>query len=558
MIRQSRFLNLVCCIAILATLLAGCGTDGGSTSTDVPSPAGAASQAPEEVAAEPEAPTGDAGSAKAGGTLVVAYPDLQDTFNPVMATHMKPWPSGALFDNLVLQDFEGKLVPGGLTKYWEVSDDGLVYTFHLKEGIKFHDGTPFTSEAVRFYIEEMRKGPSAYMYDQVREVQTPDDHTAVFQLTQPFPNLLWNLSTTYNGIFSPQAYQEAGEDYGTEVVVGTGPYKMVEFVADDHITLERNPDYTWGPDWLPHQGPAYPDTLILRAVPEDSTRLFMLESGDVDIVMMLPPQYVQEIEAKPDLRISQGLDTRITYVGMNTARWPFDDVRVRQAVAQAVDRDAIISSLAFGAAVPAYSYLAAPLEETKGEEEYGYKYNPEASRAALAEAGWADSDGDGIVEKDGKPLQIRLHAQSVTEYQRLAEAVQAYLKDIGIAAEIILVDQLKPVQESGDWEAFVAYSSWGNADILEWWFNADLRPYPNMFGWNDPKTQEMLAATVSAKTWEERVEAYSALNQYLTEQAIWAPLYTPYHNVGLSSRVQGYRQNVLNAMIEVLPVWLQD
>jgi peptide/nickel transport system substrate-binding protein len=209
-------------------------------------------------------------------------------------------------------------------------------------------------------------------------------------------------------------------------------------------------------------------------------------------------------------------------------------------------------------AQPAYSFLAAPLEESEGGEEYGYHYNPEASKELLAEAGWEDTDGDGVLEKDGKPLKIRIFSTSVTEYQHLAEAIQGYLKDVGIDSEILLTDNLKEVQESGDYESFVAYSRWGNADILDWWFNADYIPYPNHLRWDDAQTQEMLKATVDALTWGERVEAFKALNKYLTEKALWAPVYTAYFNVGVSGKVHDYRQNLINPMIEVLPVWLEQ
>ena len=547
-----RYMTLVVGLAVLLGLVIG-GCSPAATPTEPPQPG------PTEAAtATQAAPTKTPAAPADGGTLVWVRSFIAEgPYNAAVSTGMEAEICGALFDTLVMQQPDGTLAPGALTESWETSDDGLAYTFHLKKGITFHDGTPFDSEAVRFWIEEMKKGPSGYMFSQVEAVETPDGYTAVFEVSQPFPNLLWNLATYYSGVFSPTAYQQAGEDFGTEVIVGTGPYVLVKFEPGEFI-LEKNPDYAWAPASQPRQeGVLYPDELIFREVVEDSTRVMMIQSGDAHIVD-IPAQYIEQVDAGADTHVTQGLRSTIRYVGMNAARWPFDDLRVRRAVAQAIDREAIIRSLYFDAALPSYSYLPPGMKEAEGAEDYGYHYNPEAARAKLAEAGWADTDGDGIVEKDGKPLHVRLFSRTITLDQHVSEAVQAYLRDIGIDAEIQLVDKLQPVQESGDWEAQVYLSTWANADILDWWFNPDYVPYPNFMGWEDEQTRDMLAATVNAPTWDERVEAFAALNEYLTTQALWAPILTPMRNFALSDSVRGFEVNSFEPMFMTMSIWLEQ
>lgn len=292
----------------------------------------------------------------------------------------------AIFDTVVTIDYEGNLQPG-LAKRWEVSDDALPYAFHLQEGVKFHDGTPFNSESVAWWIKEMGTGPSAYMFMAIDTVGTPDELTAVFKMKSAFPNLLYNLPTYYSGIPSQAAYEKYGEDYATKAAVGTGPFKLVSLAKNDQVVLERNPDCNWGPEWLNHQGPAIPERLVFKALTEDSTPINELMTGGIDVMEDIPYQYVQQFEGQSDFVVLEAPQAAVTFLAMNASQPPFDDLSVRQAVNQAINKEAIVKALYFGHAEPAYSVFQPALPEGKDAQSYGFKYDVEAANAILAEAG---------------------------------------------------------------------------------------------------------------------------------------------------------------------------
>ncbi|MCB0158060.1 MAG: hypothetical protein KDD83_08000, partial [Caldilineaceae bacterium] len=298
--------------------------------------------APAAPAAETAADTGDAaapsGDDKSGGT--VTWVDLQsprDTLDQDKSNHTQSrMLARHVLETLTVVDpATGDITPG-LATSWEISDDGLELTFKLREGVTFHDGTPFNAEAVKYNFDRtMSLTPkAAWQYmggDKLKETQVVDEYTVKLVYNEPYAAILTYLSDGATGIDSPAAIEEYGEDYGVTALVGTGPFKFVEWVKDDHVTLERNPDYNWAPEVFKHDGPAYLDQMIMLDIPEPATRAAALEAGEADVVRISESDVAtfQDLEGFDVALIPKAGTTR--YYLMNTAKAPTDDKLVREA-----------------------------------------------------------------------------------------------------------------------------------------------------------------------------------------------------------------------------------
>ncbi len=488
---------------------------------------------------------------KEGGELVVLlarqYAETLDIFN----TTYTDLYTILIYEPLVSKDLNYDFQPG-LADSWEVSEDGLSWTFHLHKGVKFHDGSDFNSEVVKWWIEGMKEGVNAYMFEPVTEVETPDDHTAVLHVEGPFPNLLYNLSTSFSGIMSKEAYEKYGEDYGTKYAIGTGPFILEEWVPNDYVTLVKNPDYNWAPAWMEHEGPAYVDRITIRFVPEDASRGIELESGTAQINLDVPPRDVPKFRDNPDYQFFASPAANIQYVGMNVTNPFLKDIRVRKAIWMAIDRETINETLFQALGRPRNTYLSAELGGDKGVPEFAPGYDLEKARELLAEAGWRDEDGDGIVEaygvegiEDGTKYEVKYWSDNTDEMRRLAEATQKMFADIGIKADIELMD--KPTYDAtlkeGGQQLFLRMYGWDNNDILEWFFHSKNLPYPNKTLTNDPKLDEMMDdANYQTATWEERDAKYVEIHKYLIDQICpWAPIRQMADRYAFRANVKGIK-----------------
>jgi len=475
------------------------------------------------VAQAPDRATKEANSK----TLVIAIDQDPQNLNTI-TTSWGGEMNRDICDTLVSRDYQ-LTYQDGIAKSWDVSPDGLEWTFRLKGGVTFHDGTPCDAEAIAWNIETMRDiGASAYLYSAVEDAVAVDPLTVKLILKNPFPNLLYNMSSSgFASIVSPTAFEEYGEDYGVKTAVGTGPYMFVEWVRGDHVTLKRNPDYNWAPSWLESEGPAYFDKVIYKVVPEAVTKIMLLQAGEVDIAYYVSPSSVSALQADPNVEVTLTPERRLVYMGMNVTAPPFDDVRVRRAMEYIVDRESIVENVLQGIGQPAYNYLA-PIVEPQIESPY--TYNLDKARELLAEAGWTDEDGDGILEKNGAKFIITLWTDTVTERVQIATVIQSEMAELGIKAEIQQFDSATYADmfKSGRQQAFMRLYGWDNADILEWFFNSQrIDRGVNKTRMNEPLLDSMFIKAESMPTSEERLFVYRLLHEYLLDTAPWVPVYYP-------------------------------
>jgi ABC-type transport system substrate-binding protein len=447
-----------------------------------------------------------------GGTVVIAWGTDAVRLDPADMTDN---PSETVLRHIMdgLVEFDEQLNKNPcLAKSWEISEDGTVYTFHLREGIKFHDGTPFNAEAVAFNFnriitQNLRR--TALFQPYIDSVTAVDEYTVVFKLKAPFGAFLNHLAHGAALIQSPTAIQTWGAEVGKHPV-GTGPFKFVEWVPGDHITLEANPDY-----W---RGRPYLDRIIFQVVPEASTRVFRLESGEAHIATRIPPTEVPRLKANPNIEVLVRQTLRVIYIGMNNQKPPFNDVRVRQAVNYAIDKELLCQSILGGYADPADSPLA-PL--TWGYYSTGgYPYDPEKAKALLAEAGYPNGFEATLYTPKGRYLM---------DYET-ALAVQAMLAEVGIrvrvqvmewAAYLSMLERREQEMFLLGWAPSTADGDWVLRPLFH---SANWSPRDNNALYANPEVDALIEQGMRAMG-EARYELYKKAQEIIVRDAPWAFLY---------------------------------
>jgi peptide/nickel transport system substrate-binding protein len=356
---------------------------------------------------------------------------------------------GNVFDRLVSLDSNMDIAPE-LAKDWDISDDGLTYTFYLEEGVTFHDGTPFNAEAVKFTFDRLidpETGSTFFGdYGMIDSVAVIDDSTVEFTLGYPYGPFLRRLAMTEAGILSPTAVEELGPDFSSHPV-GAGPFIVDEWVSGERLVLVRNENY-W--QELPKL-----ERVNFSFIAEEQARIAALLAGDTDFDTVIPPSLLSMVEADPNMVIERGPSLFPEWVAFNVEKAPFDDVLVRRAAGYAMDIDTIIEEIYLGVGVRATQPVAPGVFGFDDTIE-PIPYDPEMARDLLAQAGWEDTDGDGVVDKDGQKFSAEFLIMAVTEIQRMAEAMQAYLADVGMEVDIVVED----------WGAFLADCGAGNMNMF--------------------------------------------------------------------------------------------
>jgi peptide/nickel transport system substrate-binding protein len=422
---------------ILATagsgLLAACG--GSSTTPSATSGqtggSGAASTATSPATSggqgSPSAQSsGSSGTPKKGGTVTFPVATSPTSWDLSKAD----WPAweavNFLYDQLLQADAQEQLQPM-LAKSWEVSDDALSYTLHLRTDVKFHDGTPFNAAAVKYNLQQILDAPDSAQYTDfqyVTAIDTPDDATVKLTLKQVVADMLYNLAGWGSIQLSPTAKQKLGDNWASHPV-GTGAFKFDSYVADSHINYVRNDDYWNGAPLL--------DGVVVKIIPEDSVQIDNLQAKSVDALLGVQPKNVDTVK-KLGVEVNAKDSPGIQLVSMNVSQAPTDQLAVRQAIAHAINRDEIIKKVLFGYATKAragawpgspYDFPDIPYMD----------YDPDKSASILDQAGWKKGS-DGIREKDGTKLFLNILSSDHQDWLLYTQIFQDQLKQVGIDSKI--------------------------------------------------------------------------------------------------------------------------
>lgn len=430
----------------LAAFLAACGGDD-DDDDEGDSPGSGEDTDSDEDSDDSDEDAGGNGEPRRGGQLVFGAwqdPDTLDTHTTGLAATSRILIH--IYDPLVWKvPGTNEFVPG-LAEEWEVSEDGREYTFTLRQDVKFHNGQDFNAESVKFSFDRINnpetasRATSSFGPNPVTEVI--DTYTVKVSFDEPFSPFLTYVGVTLSmRPISSQAVEELGEDINNHPV-GTGPFMFKEYVRQDHFTMERNPDYNWGPSIWDHQDAPYLDEILWKIVPEPSTRVSALDTGEVMVIEEVRPQDIERYQAEPDnfSILQSGTPGQPRMILINTQAAPTDEVAVRRACILATDQDTIINTIYQGAFTPSHSLLD-PLTPCFAEDLDGfYTYDPELAMQTLEEAGWVVGD-DGIREKDGERLEILFISNSANDFRNIAELMQATYREVGIEMEITFESQ---------------------------------------------------------------------------------------------------------------------
>jgi peptide/nickel transport system substrate-binding protein len=421
------------------SLLAACQSPAPPTPTTAATPA-----APAAAAAAPT--VASASNAPVTGQLVIGPRDEIISLDPINAGGSQgPIATPLLYDTLIFQGDDGKLYPG-LAESWDASPDATTFTFKLKQGVKFHDGTPFNASAVQFNLDRLAGPIKAGVYISISGIydhtEVIDDYTAKVVLNRPLAPFYYALCYGYAGMASPTAVQKYGADFDTHPV-GTGPFTFVEWIPKTHVTYKRNPDYNWGSPRFNNKSAALIDTIITPLIPDQETRLATLEKGELHIAQDINPRDLDRVKNNPDLYLVSTIPT-VSRRGYqpNTQTPPWNDLAVRQAALLALD-GAEVSKVVYGAALtPTKSIFTPGTLGYDASVDATYKTDRDKAKSILDAAGWTVGP-DGIRVKNGQRLQFTFDIvgpDTIDTPTQIAEVAQAQLMQIGMDGQIKTYD----------------------------------------------------------------------------------------------------------------------
>jgi len=458
----------------------------------------------------------------------------------------------SVYDPLVWRDQTGKYYPG-LAKKWEISPDGKVYTFYLRDDVKFHDGEPFNAEAVKANFDRimdpaLKSQKAIFMMGPYEKTEVVDKTTVKVYFKEPYAPFLDSVSQVYLAMASPKALKEGGIDKYREKQVGTGPFIFKEFVAKERITLVKNPNYNWAPEFMQHKGPAYLDEIVFRFYPDAATRAPALESGEAQIMGEIPP--IDATRLMSDARfqiINVPIPGQSLQFFMNTKNPPLDDLKVRQAMIYGADREAIVNGIFRGLSPVAYGPLSRVTPGYDPKVEALYKYDLAKAKALLKEAGWADSNGDGVLDKGGKELVLTNVLMTWGYLPEVGTAMQGIYRQLGVKLDNKVLQYPAAVEAAGKGEHHLvpqALSS-SDADILATFYHT--KNIAKGFSWSkmsDPELDKWLDDAVKETDAAKRNALYAQAQQRIMEKALIIPIRDYVNQNGASAKVKGLRYSL--------------
>lgn len=432
-----------------------------------------------------------------------------------------------IYDTLIIQTEELEL-EAGLAESWN-QVDATTWDFFIRPGVTFHNGDPLMGSDVKFTLDRLRDpataAPGAFLVGFIDEISLVDDMTVRITTNGPFVPILSHLAHTATSILNERAVTEAGEDYGTTVVVGTGPFSFVSWEIASQIVLDRNDDWWYGD--------VGPERVIFRPITEGTVRAIELEAGAIDIAYNLEPRDALRARQNPEITMAEIEALTTSYIGFNAQKAPFDDVRVRQAINHAVDAETIVDVIFEGFGFAANSPISSMVFGANTDLE-PYEYDPERARALLAEAGLGGGFSTTIWTNDN-PLRIQI-----------AEIVQAQLADIGISVEIQVLE----------WSTYLNDTAAGLHDmfILGWvtvTADADYGLYAlfhsrnfgspgNRTFWSSDRLDELLDLGRRESDQDLRQEIYFEAQEIIRNEAPWIFLNTQIEAHATRSNVTGF------------------
>ncbi|MDD5495901.1 MAG: peptide-binding protein [Candidatus Omnitrophica bacterium] len=477
-----------------------------------------------------------------GDAIVVASIADARTLVPILASDSASGEiCGLVFNGLVKYDKNINIV-GDLAESWDIEAGGLVIVFHLRKDVKWHDGMPFTAYDVEFtykkLVDPAVRTPYSGDFERIKKLEVADDHTVRVVYKEPFsPGLSsWGMSIMPRHLLKDE---DLNKTSFSRHPVGTGPYKFRSWKSQEKIELVSNHEY--------FEGRPYIDRYIYRIIPDEATIFLELQTRGADMSGLTPLQFTRQTDNKFFRKYYQKFrypGFGYTYMGYNLSDERFRDIRVRQAINFAVNKEEIIGTILFGLAkVTTGPFITDSWAYNK--EVKPASYDPAKARLLLKEAGWADEDGDGWLEKDGKKFEFTvLVNQGNSERLKCAEMIQGYLKAIGIRMKIRVLEWSTLINEFIDKRHFEAvlmgWSLSRDPDCYDIWHSSKTREGEfNFIGYKNPEVDHLLEEGRRTFDRAERERIYHEVHRLIYEDQPCLFLYSAEALPVVSSRFHG-------------------
>jgi peptide/nickel transport system substrate-binding protein len=466
---------------------------------------------------------------KVGGSIRMSLADDDaQNFDPIIPTdNMSIWTMLLFYDTLIRVGPDGNSLEPGLASSWTHSDDGLTYTFTIREAT-FHDGSPVTSADVIYSLGRTLNSPDsqwAFLFPAGSTFAAPDDRTAVITLPSPWAPLEADLAL-FGAAIIPKALHEAQGEALFQQPIGSGPFIFESWEKQVQIVLKKNPNY-----WEP--GLPYLDELTFLVLTDANARMLQFQGGDLDIATSVPYSQVESLKANPDVTFHEEAVARIDYFGINCQREPFTDVKVRQALNYAVNKDVIIQNVLFGAGQLANTYL--PLMYGHDDTVPGYTYDLDKAKALLAETAVKDGFEAELLITTGDPVTAQI-----------AQLVAADLEKIGVKLNVTVLEPAAKRDRRNAFD-FDLNSGYYTTDVIDpdELTNFGVETDGGAFAvWTNYRNEDVNAMIRAARTEldvEKRLQMYHDIQKQVTEDAHFLYLYYPTGNTVTQKAIQSFK-----------------
>lgn len=510
--RRNTVLRRLLCLSMASvmtlSLLTGCG----GKNTDVPD----ADQSGTNDGVEEVVSSKDEMTVACYGAVQSMFPG-NDSKLPGAQLHVN------LYDTLVTMDKDGTILPL-LAESWEQLSD-TTYRFHIRKGVKFHNGDELKASDVAFSLTTLKETPgaksNAAQFDPDNFV-VEDDYTVVLATTEPFAPFLAILCHATMGIFEQSFYEEHSAAGDLDMVEnGTGPFKLAEWNEGENIVVERFDDY--------FQGPAKLRTINFRYIPEISTRLMELEAGGVDLIQEVSGTIMEDVESNPDLKLWTCSGVNTSYLALNFDK--ISDTTLREVIAHSIDPELLCSVCLLGAAEPLHNYL--PDTVPGAYETGGYKYDPELSKQLLAQAGYPNG------------YELELSFYSSADNRRMGEFLQNMMAESGITVKLNEMDSsaYTPMLNAREQTAAILTTVCTLRDphqTLGKLYSNLVGPGGNRVNYVDENLDKMLDEAAAERDHDTRMQMYADIQQYLYDRVVYIPLYNMKVMTATTAKIRGF------------------
>ncbi|MGK2906153.1 MAG: peptide-binding protein [Desulfuromonadales bacterium] len=504
---------------------------------------------------------GDAAKPTHGDTFIEASIGEPNNLLPVLSSDSASSDINRLVYNGLIRYDKNLQLEGELAESWEISEDNLSFTFHLRKGVTWHDGAPFSSADVLFTYQMYINPdvPTSYAEDflQVARAEAVDPYTFRVTYAKPYAPALesWGTSILPKHLLEGQ---DVTKSPLSRSPIGTGPYKFVKWDAGEKVELLANPDY--------FEGQPYIHRVVYRVIPDSSTQFLELQSGGLDFMGLTPIQYQTQTDTPAFTRNFNKyryLSFSYTYLGYNLTKPLFQDKRVRQAISYAIDKQELIDGVLLGLGQAATGPYKPDTWVYNGDVKR-YAYKPELARSLLAEAGWVDSDGDGILDKDGQKLAFTIVTNQGNDLRsKTAEIIQRRLKEVGIVIEIRVVEWATFLKEfifTGSFDATIlGWSGGPEPDQFNIWHSSKTAPRElNFVKYSNREVDELLEKGRRTFDQAERKQIYGRFQEILAEEQPYTFLYVGEALPAVAKRFRGIEPTPAGITYNFIKWWVPE